>query len=216
MRMASCTGTGGRESDEAMRRKGLGLSWDKVRQDFFPRWDRPGKWRLSLRKPIGRAMGQCCAETKTIRIGVWSSDPDERDLLLIHEICHAVAGGGHGLRWQRRMLRAAHRAGSLGRQALAALLAGEVEQYQQDGLSHYQQVYNQVEEAARSSPSVTYSALRRYLAGEYAVPVSEFDQQYRRAKRVFAEARQEQRRRSKLRAAMMLPLSAEADLTLDK
>jgi len=56
-------------------------------------------------------------------------DTDERDKLLIHEICHAVAHGGYGKVGQGRMERVVMRAGEIGRDRVAKLLRDDIFRY---------------------------------------------------------------------------------------
>src|SRR5262245_17872383 len=116
----------GKESSATRRR--MLAAWEQVRRDYFPRWDPEGEWRLSLRA-VGKIHGLCEPEKKTVTVCVIHDDPDHRDCLLIHEICHVWGGGKHALGWQRRMTAAASRAQKLGRPQLAKLLEDEVKMY---------------------------------------------------------------------------------------
>src|SRR5262245_5171459 len=91
-----------------------------IKHLFFPRWDRDDRWRFSTRSRR-RVHGHCDPVARTIEIVAHPSDSDERDRLLIHEICHAVAPGNHGVVWQQRMEKAAATADDLGRSRLAQL-----------------------------------------------------------------------------------------------
>ncbi len=97
----------------------------EIKRLFFPRWDRDNHWRVSKRSKR-RLHGHCDTERRVIEIVIQYSDPDKRDKLLIHEICHAVADMGHGRKWQARMEKAAQRADQLGRHRLAELLREEI------------------------------------------------------------------------------------------
>lgn len=81
-----------------MTGKMLRQSFQSVRQQFFPRWDRAGRWRLRQVTDLDGAQGECCREDHTIRI-THLPEGDEGTVLLIHEIGHAVANGGHGRLW---------------------------------------------------------------------------------------------------------------------
>ncbi len=61
-----------------------------VRRNYFPRWDRAGRWAVRASAPPGRPTirGYCDLDTRTI----WIAHPDE--LTMIHEVVHAVAGAG--------------------------------------------------------------------------------------------------------------------------
>jgi hypothetical protein len=77
-----------------------------IKRLFFPRWDPTNLWRISQRSRRN-VHGFCDRDRRVIEIAIPHSDPDERDRLLIHEICHAVADMGHGKKWQARMEQAA-------------------------------------------------------------------------------------------------------------
>jgi len=57
---------------------------------YFPCWDRANLWRLSA-KSKRRVLGYCDRDRRVIEIVARHADSDERDRLVIHEICHAVA-----------------------------------------------------------------------------------------------------------------------------
>lgn len=88
--------------------------FQQLKEQFFPRWDRQNQWRISTRSKR-RVHGHCDVDRRVIEIVIHHSDPDERDRLLIHEICHAVARGSHGKEWQGRMEKAAKQADELAR-----------------------------------------------------------------------------------------------------
>ena len=60
-----------------------------VRQQFFRRWDRSGRWRIRQIADLNRAQADADRKSRTIRIARFS-DGDEGTVLLIHEIAHAV------------------------------------------------------------------------------------------------------------------------------
>ena len=115
----------------------LHREFEYVRQVFFSRWDREGKWRIGKAADLDGACGKCRSNDKTIMIdrGYLDEGKDTLRLVLIHEISHAVTRGGHGNPWQTRMEEAAKRAGRVGQQALAGLLRKEVQEYQKTGSS---------------------------------------------------------------------------------
>jgi hypothetical protein len=169
-------------------------SWQQVRQEFFPRWDREKRWRLSFRGIRLNGCHGCCDDrTRTIRIGMLSDDPEKRSRLLIHEICHAIYPG-HGRPWQRRLAKAAQRAAQLGRERLADLIRQEIEGYRQsiqDGEGTPALVYQQISDIVSGSPHLTYANVERYLRNEQAMTIAEFRKHYKRARKVFAEAKRD-------------------------
>ena len=110
-------------------------SWEAIRTIYFPRWDRKCKWRIRQVLPgaIGRGNGECSRMECLIRMSEVSSDPDELDSLIIHEICHAVSNkDDHGNEWQAKMRVAALRAQTLGRQRLTGKLVEDIAQAEKD------------------------------------------------------------------------------------
>lgn len=167
-----------------------------IKRLFFPRWDQQGLWRVSTTSRR-RVHGHCDPDRRVIEIVVQHSDPDERDRLLIHEICHAVADLGHGMVWQRRMEKAAVCADELGRPRLAQLLREEVANYRERGVG-LDDAYNSVEDWLMFEPDMTLQQIKRSLAFEYGLLVSEVGTKFRRLEKVFRRAkreRQEFRRR---------------------
>lgn len=68
---------------------------------YFPLWT---PWRFEYTPSVSPHSGYCNSKKEIIYFS--SLDP----LLIIHEICHAVAHDTHGKKWQRRMLLAAKEA----------------------------------------------------------------------------------------------------------
>jgi len=100
--------------------------WQAILATFFPTWKAGKQWRCTTQ--TRRTAQGHCIEWRIIEIGVVSKDDDKLDLLLIHEIAHAVASLGHGKTWQRRIACAAVVSRRLGRHRLAELLDGAGEQ----------------------------------------------------------------------------------------
>lgn len=163
--------------------------FQEIKHQFFPCWDRHDSWRVSSRS-LRKVHGQCDPERNVIEIAVLHADPDERDRLFIHEISHAIAERGHGKKWQHRMEKAARRAEQLGRQRLSQLLREEIIGYQQPG-SELEHAYNEIRDALHENPDLTFSQIKRYLADQYGLLVSEVGTKFRRAKKVFQEAKLE-------------------------
>lgn len=163
--------------------------FQEIKSQYFPRWDCQNLWRISTRSR--RKVEGCCEpERRVIEIAVQYADPDKRDRLLIHEICHAVADGGHGKKWQDRMERAASRADELGRDRLAKLLREEIEGAR-ESWKPVDEAYGIVQEWLTCNPDLTLAQVRRALAQEYGLLASEVGKKLRRFKKVFMEAKQE-------------------------
>lgn len=161
----------------------------KFKTAFFSRWDRQNLWRISTRSRR-KVHGSCDPDRRVIEIVIQHTDPDERDKLLIHEICHAVVDGSHGKKWQDRMVKAAKRADELGRDRLAKLLREEVKGYQEASTS-LEVAYNQIRDALDDYPDLTFTQIKRWLADQYGLLVCEVCTSFRRARRVFDEAKRD-------------------------
>ncbi len=77
-------------------------------------------------------MGHCDLATNTIFVAPFlRNQPATRRHTLVHEICHAVVGRGHGERFCLRLRGVARRAETLGDLGLAWRLAEEAGQYEE-------------------------------------------------------------------------------------
>ena len=160
-----------------------------IKRAFFPRWDRRNLWRVSTRSRR-KVEGCCDPKRRVIEIVVQHGGPDQRDRLLIHEISHAVAGGGHGTKWQDRMERAARRADELGRNRLAKMLRDEIADYR-ESWKPVDEAYGIVQEWLTCNPGLTLPQVRRALADQYGLLVSEVAKTFQRFEKVFTEAKWE-------------------------
>jgi hypothetical protein len=120
----------------------LRAAYADVRRDFFPRWDRQRLWRFRVGGAPGRCQSQCDTKLRLIRINVLHPEPDERDLLLIHEICHALACVAHWRPWFRRMRKAADRAEAFGRAHLADMIRQHVREYEETPVQTAAEIYD--------------------------------------------------------------------------
>jgi uncharacterized membrane-anchored protein YjiN (DUF445 family) len=175
--------------------------FQEIKKVFFPRWDRQDLWRVSSRSRR-KVHGHCDPDLKVIEIVIQHSDPDERDKLIVHEICHAVAEMSHGKKWQDRMEKAARKADELGRGRLASLLREEIIGYQQSG-SELEHAYNQIRDALNENPDLTFRQIARWLADQYGLLVSEVATSFRRAKKVFQEAKREALEEREMKRALI-------------
>src|SRR5689334_12829708 len=110
-------------------RKHLALVYNDVRKTFFPRWN-ARRWKLRLDGRLQWYFGLCNRDKKIITLLEIPAEIEKLELLLVHEICHAVASIYHGRRWQRRMLKAAYRAERIGKSVLSAKLRADVAEHQ--------------------------------------------------------------------------------------
>jgi len=72
---------------------------------------------------------------------------------LIHEMCHAVTPGGHGKKWQERMLLAARDAETYKDHALAMALRAEVQNYFETRKITARWAYSSIEDAIDGGPA---------------------------------------------------------------
>jgi len=94
-----------------------------AREQFFPRWDLTQEWKIIARQQ--EDTGYCSSKEKRIYIdpnGVNGMPDDGLLALIIHEICHDVAKGGHTERWVKCMEKAAKKAECLEKPQLAILI----------------------------------------------------------------------------------------------
>jgi hypothetical protein len=161
----------------------------EIKRQFFPRWDRQNLWRISTRSRR-KVHGYCDRERRVIEIVIQHTDPDKCDCLLIHEMCHAVANGGHEKVWQRRLEKAAVRADELGRDVLAKLLRQEIVNYQ-DFAEGREQAYQTVEDWMIYEPDLTLAQVKRSIADLHGLLVSEVGTKLKRIEKVYWAAKKE-------------------------
>ena len=172
-----------------------------IKHLYFPRWDRGDRWRISTNSRR-RVHGHCDVDRRVIEIVVQHTDPDKRDGLLIHEICHAVANGSHGKAWQRRMERAARRADDLGRAALAQCLRQEIANYQ-EAEDVTEEAYQTVRDWLADEPDLTSPQVKRSLADLHGLLVSEVGTTFRRIEKVYQAAKQDALEARTMKAAWL-------------
>jgi len=165
---------------------------------YFPQWRQATTWTI---KPGARGQyrdaqgmtlatseaGYCDDQTKTI----WVQARDTA--IIIHEICHAVTGGGHGKTWQAH-LAAARRAAALGDQGLAAALTEEVAGYAAAPPITARTIYRRVPDVLVDTPNVTFAHLVDYLAYDYGLTGPELLAKCSRLQTVFEQARRQEMR----------------------
>ncbi len=134
-------------------------------------------------------------------------------MLLIHEIAHAVAKGGHGKNWQARMEQAAITAERLGRTGLAGLLRKEIAGYN-DPLAQVTtgRVYNEITDAVIGNPGVTLWQVIDGVRRDYGYSRKEFLGRFRRAGEIFDHEKRDEVERVKVRARFMAARIRGSDL----
>jgi hypothetical protein len=165
----------------------------QIKEMFFPRWDRRNRWKIRTwsRRNLE---GFCDRKKRVIEIVGERSNQDEQDLLLIHEICHAIHSG-HGRAWVGRMKKAAGRATELGRDRLAELLEKEIDGYRQSPSSSAERAefYEAIVNIVHGIPDVTLRRAITIIAREKGLLESEVCKQFPRTESVFREAQEDAR-----------------------
>ena len=172
----------------------LNSAFLSARRDFLTRWDRAHCWGVRAEAVGVKYIGYCDSDARTIRVNpsiVEDGDEDGLDLLIAHEISHAVAGAQHGERWQSRFLKVVERAEKRGREALADAVRREVEIYRNTPRVTAQYVYGRLKELVFDGPAVPSRGVARYSADEWGMAPDELRRRYPRFGRVLRRARAE-------------------------
>jgi hypothetical protein len=164
--------------------------WKDVLATFFPQWKAGAGWRCTNRGSRGQAHGHCDVAKRLIEILFVSEDDDALDMLLIHEISHAVASLGHGKTWQRRLALAAATARKLGRTRLAELLDEEIDNYQNRG-EGLPEIYAEVRAALLYNPDLTLTQIKRWVGHTYGLRFGEVSKVFRGLRTVYEKGRKE-------------------------
>jgi hypothetical protein len=166
-----------------------------IRQNFFPRWDRAGRWgvREVWNLPSD---GRCDTKERMIFVRPISQlDDDGLHLLLIHEICHAFHAN-HLDKWCLRVHKAAVKAREMGRIQLWDMLLQEIEEYQSDCMATASEVYKRIKNIVHWYPDAPYGDLMRFLAFEQGLYKVEFEKKYALCRRSYDTAVRKRRKRS--------------------
>jgi hypothetical protein len=154
-----------------------------------------GEWQCGTELRRSSEQGYCDPATKTIWVHVsW------RDLhaTIIHETCHAVAGGYHGARWQRRMRQA--QAAVCGEQELAEHLAADLRLLALPGLYlSAAATYGRVHDRLLDVPGATFEGVVDAIASDYGMIPDEVLRRYRRLAFWYAYYRQEEAEDARIR-----------------
>ena len=112
----------------------LKISFELVKKQFFPRWDRKNEWTISKGEPPAPgAQGYCERATKTITIRDLPHDQNNLYFLLIHEVCHVLSTDSHGWRWKDRMLMASRMAKKKGNVQLSRMILFDLKKLRRFG-----------------------------------------------------------------------------------
>ena len=166
--------------------------FQRIKELFFPDWDQENLWLVDTSSERSERDGDGCCdhERRVIEIVCQSTDPNEQDLLLIHEICH-VFFPGHEKDWQDRMGKAARRADEIGQHQLAHLLRKEIDDYRRSPSCSKQEAhfYDNIRSAVEGIPDLTLPRPIALMADELRLDESEVCKIYPQTELVFREAK---------------------------
>jgi hypothetical protein len=180
----------------------LQTTFREICRDFFPRWRTSTGWTI-VEGPHGqwvdaqgethttREHGYCDLTTKTIFINHGWSRSSEYQLIIIHEICHAVTSGSHDKRFCTPLRHAAQRARDLGDRTLSAKLLEEADAYEHTALA-LGSPYRRIPEIVRDNPGATFAQVLTYLAYEYSETAPALGARYPRLRAVYDRARRQE------------------------
>ncbi len=149
--------------------------FNRIRQEYFPRWLRGAKW--TIEHYPGTAF--CDRNNRRIQIG----DKYNRNLtiVIIHEIVHAVTENGHGKRWLDRFHKVILQTRKNGEESLAAGLEDHLKNEVIPDNAHdvtAGELYEAVHYAALNYPSWSYEETVDAVAKSYGQTREVFESQY--------------------------------------
>lgn len=165
-----------------MNRAILKATFEKIKKEYFPRWDRQGKWKVKIASRFLPSTGRCFPEKKEIHISPRMSCSLE--CLLIHEICHTSAFT-HEKKWQERLIKKAKIAKRRGEETFASELIKEVESYKTAEVLYAKDIYSRIGECLIDCPNVSYKNLIKYLSKELGMYPYEFEKTYKKSRDVY-------------------------------
>lgn len=175
--------------------------YEFVRKTFFPRWDRKEAWKAKKGSHTGypEEHGYCDAESRTIFINPRHVEKGggQLRLMLVHEICHAVAGAGHGKRWRSRMEKAAEVAASEGMSELADLIREDAKLYAEEererrewNRTRVDEVYGHIGDVLLEHRDASYKEVVQAVARRMGYQPDELERQYTRLQEVYEESQE--------------------------
>ncbi len=175
--------------------KDLDVRFQVLRRTFFPRWISGPRWRCRIADESNGAEGpsdcggRCYSDSKLLLF-----DRMPTELVLTHEVCHAVTGAAHGKKWATRMVKAASDASKLGRADLAAEIHAEIKRYEKDAEKITAPgVCRRIEECVQDLPGASFAAVKSAVCREIGLSEAEFDRRYKLARRAYDRAHRELR-----------------------
>jgi hypothetical protein len=150
----------------------------------------------------GRSQGRCDRATKTISI-LDGMAGDDLLALLIHEIAHATSNDYHGGLWLRRMEEAASHAERNGAAGVAALLREQIASYRDEFRVTAAMVYGEIDNCVIDQPHISFSEVVDFLRRDFGLSRGDLLRRFRRAERVFEQAKRDVRETAERRASWL-------------
>lgn len=170
--------------------KDLSQRFQRIKREFFPRWDKNNQWRIRQDKRYKRpGYAECQAERKTIKVNLYKLDnlnrnisEDDVDQLIIHEICHAVVNQYHGPNFYKRIKEVRLHAESIGRRSLAELILKDEDRSRNRLIgknlhaSICEQIYDWTSQTTTEGKDISYGDMMRIVAEDFFFNLKEFQQ----------------------------------------
>jgi hypothetical protein len=164
--------------------RALQKEFERVRETFFPRWDRKREWKVEYTaEPLAVTaedhpyfIAYCAHSTKTIT--VLCSEclvGNQLKVVLIHEVCHAIAFKafgllGHGDFWRHRMQAIAEKAARLRMLEVAEDISNDVRVWKDLNTLLAWTRYELIERVARETEDDFSAVIDRVISVAYEDP----------------------------------------------
>jgi hypothetical protein len=176
--------------------------YEQVKKSYFPKWDRDGRWTLKIisghSERLDGAFGISMFRTREILINqnfAQAQDKEEVELLLIHEICHAVTNCGHKETFFKRFEKTAQSADEKGLHSFAELIRNEIESYKRNPVRGFcEEVYSQIEDWVVEDGEKDFDALIRGVAHDLSSSPDETLRRCTRCRQVYEKAMRKRKR----------------------
>jgi hypothetical protein len=165
--------------------------FNRVRETFFPSWDKQRKWRIADKAGPHRPHG--CIDKKAQVVEVQCMSPGQSlRVCLIHEIAHAVSSLGHGKEWRDRGEKAARKAEAIGEVSVSEALREEVRLYTEPFAAAKPTanlVYTRIRNERLGCPTHSFDQVIDGIRNDFGLTREEFLRQFKRSREVFDGAK---------------------------
>ena len=107
---------------------------------------------------------------------------------MAHEICHAIEGENHGVKWSARLSKVAERAYELGMESFSDAVRTEVELYCGSPRKKASDIYWRIEDAVLGAPGSACETVLDWVASEVGMRRHELEDAYRGCREVYRKA----------------------------